>query len=651
MVTSKSRNPFIFLVAVRFYKLNGRMIALIIITALFTLHVFYGMNVMVKDWAAFSSIFEISDLINSTQNRCGEPSNSTKKLLKTSGISASTLVVWPKWIQDLCPDVVEHFSHFPYYSRFIPEFGVMTSLYAGHSVCSMSVAITIAGAINTKIYIHAGSHLGAIVHGGPIPWDDDVDLFLAYINRDAFLRQCKSMANFYPNISLECIVAGNAIKLSVKTENSQKTRYRWYSPFVDIFLFQIKKGKIIEVSPSGRARRQSYNLNNYFPTRPFYFGGIYVIGPQEKISITRYNVSACKGSRYHHRSENPSVYRGTHIVDCCHLSRLFPFVYNNSYIFNGRTNKSLIDQVATEITFAAITWKTSLTKRKQWFQEPDTEGERLSNLLPNVSSIEVDNIHSTCNEKTNLTVLEFNAKGGTHWLHSVDVLKSLDADILILNEMDIGMARSDQQHTTRLLAYTLKMNYAWGMEFLELTRGSKEEQTLAEGMDNLLGLHGNAILSKCRISDPVIFRNKIGKYFSNDRSIINGNDYEKRLGGRMGLLSRVHIGNKEVVVGSVHKLDGYTDEIKKYIGQSKAVMGGSQSWNFCNNVGLVHIDNKSHATYPSSCQSTGNHRRDILCSNLKVLTAEETISSCIVKFGNKIQISDHSITSVSLSLN
>ncbi len=374
------------------------------------------------------------------------------------------------------------------------------------------------------------------------------------------------------------------------------------------------------------------------------------MGPRENISVNRYNTTKCAATKFHHKYKGRENYHDTNLLDCCNLSTLFPFVYNNPFIFNGKTHQTLLDPRGIDLTFAATTWRTSLGQRLEWFQEPATEGERLSNLLPNISVVEVDNTHSKCIEKTNLTVVEFNAERGTHWLHSVDIFRSLDADVIILNEMDIGMARSDQQHTTRLLAFTLGMNYAWGLEFVELTRGTKEEQNLTEGMVNFFGLHGNAILSKCHISDPVIFRNKIGEYFSDSKSFTNANGYEKRLGGRMVLLSRIHIGDQLLVIGSVHKLNGYTEEIKNYIGSSQAVIAGDQSWNFCDKSGLAHVDQISHYTYPSSCQNTGKHRGDIICSNLKVVRAEETISSCIVKFGNEIQISDHSITSVTLSV-
>ncbi|KAI9137665.1 hypothetical protein BKA69DRAFT_1127993 [Paraphysoderma sedebokerense] len=168
-------------------------------------------------------------------------------------------------------------------------------------------------------------------------------------------------------------------------------------------------------------------------------------------------------------------------------------------------------------------------------------------------------------------------------------------------------------------------------------------------MTNFLGLHGNAILSKCVIQDSVIFRNKIGASFFDKPSNSSAIDYEKRLGGRMGLFSRIYVGNNTVTVGSVHKLVGYMKEIRNHIGSSKAVIAGDQSWEFCESVGLAHVDEKSHFTYPGSCESSGTSRADIICSNANIFQAESTIKPCWEQYGVKIKLSDHSITSVVLS--
>jgi hypothetical protein len=81
-----------------------------------------------------------------------------------------------------------------------------------------------------------------------------------------------------------------------------------------------------------------------------------------------------------------------------------------------------------------------------------------------------------------LKVVTFNARRGTTWLEFVLKVRSdlelRDPDVILLNEMDIGMSRSGNLHTTRMMAHALDMNYAWGLEFLELTNGNKEEQVL-----------------------------------------------------------------------------------------------------------------------------------------------------------------------------
>merc|ERR1719265_1162099 len=124
------------------------------------------------------------------------------------------------------------------------------------------------------------------------------------------------------------------------------------------------------------------------------------------------------------------------------------------------------------------------------------------------------------------------------------------------------MARSRNEHTTRMLAYALKMNYAWGLEFLELTNGNSEEQESTKGMSNLLGLHGNAILAKCNLMEPIVMRDRLADmYFSEKATFGNAYGTEKRLGGRMAFIASVEDpASKQIIrVGSIHKLGEEND--------------------------------------------------------------------------------------------
>lgn len=583
---------------------------------------------------------------------CPAPSPITKRLLDAlePSSSSSSNTTWPEWLQQTCPEVVDHFTRFPYFAEF-NDLPVMTTLFAAHSVCTVKLAQRIAASVNAKLYLHAGSHLGAVLHAGPIPFDDDVDMFLEFNKKDEFLSECNKLYQFFPGAKLECRLAFNAIKISVIAEGSRKTKFEWSSPFADIFFFKVQNETLFEIWPNGQLREQAFRIDEFFPTRPFYFGGLYVMGPRESIAAKRYKLDICKLSSYSHRLEDSVHIEDSLFVDCCELSKHLPFVYDHSYLFNGENLQRIVDPRALDSSFAYKTWYTPRSSRKTWATLDASQGPKLSHSLPNINTVEIDNSLSKCRGKTNLTVVEFNLERGTHWLFALDILKSLHADIIILNEMDIGMARSNQQHTTRLLAYAMNMNYAWGLEFMELTTGTKEEQEWNEGMYNFLGLHGNAILSKCELFDPVVYRNEVGKYFDHEPNSVNARGYEKRLGGRMGLFAKARIAeDREIVIGSIHKLDGYKDEIKAYINGSKAVIAGDQDWNFCENVGLPHVDNQSHHTWKASCTSLGGHRGDIICSNMGIARDEETMFPCSVQYGNSILLSDHAVTHVVLEV-
>jgi endonuclease/exonuclease/phosphatase family metal-dependent hydrolase len=97
----------------------------------------------------------------------------------------------------------------------------------------------------------------------------------------------------------------------------------------------------------------------------------------------------------------------------------------------------------------------------------------------------------------------------------MDVLQS--ADVLVLNEVDWGMKRSDYRAVVKDLADALKMNWAYGVEFVEVdpkvlgtqsfanVKSEAERKELEELFSTektrLLGLHGTAILSRYPLRD------------------------------------------------------------------------------------------------------------------------------------------------------
>jgi len=574
----------------------------------------------------------------------------------------------PDWLQELCPEICSHFTRFPSFKELIPPtLAFMTTDFAAHAVCTLKAAKAIAASTNAHLYLHAGSHLGAVVHGQPIPWDDDIDAFMDFRRVDDFLSICEDGVGIHEGVTVNCTKGPNAIKIWLQPKDAVKQTSRLakhYSPFVDIFLYNTTTdGKIIEVSPNGNFQgpqygnfQEHYLLQEYFPTIPYYFAGLYIFGPQKKLVETRYDMKKCVTPTWNHRLERPA--RGKPLIlDCSVMGRKFPFVQDGGqdFISNGENTQAIFPSRGTIVNIATA---TTAKQRETWFMQTDDMGQDLTDGLVGLDHVDVDNSispHKEC-KGSSLKIIEFNAERGRWWLEVSTLDEVRQADVIILNEMDIGMARSDQQHTVRQMAYFLGMNYAWGLEFLELTRGDESDRVFApEHLPNFHGLHGNAFLTRCEISDAAIFRDKIGGYFSDKPSFVTANGLEKRLGGRMGLFGRIHINNSVVVVGAIHKLgeggdNNHESEIKKYIGGSKAVVAGDQHLSFCGKIGLraiIPADQKGF-TWPASCKTFGIGRGDNICSNMKEEVQEKTTKPCVSDLGFRVTVSDHAFVSVTL---
>jgi hypothetical protein len=134
-----------------------------------------------------------------------------------------------------------------------------------------------------------------------------------------------------------------------------------------------------------------------------------------------------------------------------------------------------------------------------------------------------------------LHVGEWNAERGANW----DVFTNFypNADIIILNEMDWGMARSGNIDTTKEMANYLKMNYAYGVEFMELTNGNEGEINATVGQSNLIGYHGNVVMTKWPIIESRIVRlHPLYELLFEEKTLGQAKG-ERRLGGRMALFT------------------------------------------------------------------------------------------------------------------
>ncbi len=141
-----------------------------------------------------------------------------------------------------------------------------------------------------------------------------------------------------------------------------------------------------------------------------------------------------------------------------------------------------------------------------------------------------------------LRVAAWNAERGRFLEGSIELLARVDADVVLLSELDSGMARSGNADVPRRLAETLGYGGAFGVEFIELGLGdaAEEARMLSEsggssggGAVNERGLHGNAVLARGGVREAVVLRlDAGGDWFGADRG-------QPRIGGRMAVAGRV----------------------------------------------------------------------------------------------------------------
>jgi endonuclease/exonuclease/phosphatase family metal-dependent hydrolase len=130
-------------------------------------------------------------------------------------------------------------------------------------------------------------------------------------------------------------------------------------------------------------------------------------------------------------------------------------------------------------------------------------------------------------------------------------LASIAPHIVLVSEVDHGMARTAQRHTTEAMAEALGMTYAYGVEFHELDLGGPTERAYCTDDFNALGWHGNAILSSVPFEKTAMLRlDDHGHWFASEENNVDAE--QPRVGGRMALLAVVQSKTGPLCVVSTH---------------------------------------------------------------------------------------------------
>lgn len=133
-------------------------------------------------------------------------------------------------------------------------------------------------------------------------------------------------------------------------------------------------------------------------------------------------------------------------------------------------------------------------------------------------------------------------------LRQVALMKQ--ADVIVLNEVDFGMRRTDYRNVAADLASALKMNYAYGVEFVEvdpIALGLEKFEELSPqdraGLvsdisvdpERYRGLHGNAILSRFPLENVRLqpFEHQPHDWYKDELASVKRLEKGKRKAGKL----------------------------------------------------------------------------------------------------------------------
>ena len=180
-----------------------------------------------------------------------------------------------------------------------------------------------------------------------------------------------------------------------------------------------------------------------------------------------------------------------------------------------------------------------LEERKSLVSLLDTQSqESVMARIPQWHTAETDNfVEPPKTVPEALGVLMFNMERGVNLEEIREFLRDCPDiqpfDLILANELDDGCARSGNKNTARELAKAFGLNYAWGLEFIELVNDENEK-----------GFHGNAVFSRWPIRRAGVIRlpEEYNWYF----------DRQRRIGGRLAVFAELDVGGKPLGAVSIH---------------------------------------------------------------------------------------------------
>ncbi|HXO34770.1 MAG TPA: endonuclease/exonuclease/phosphatase family protein [Candidatus Acidoferrales bacterium] len=177
--------------------------------------------------------------------------------------------------------------------------------------------------------------------------------------------------------------------------------------------------------------------------------------------------------------------------------------------------------------------------------------------MTSMDQIETGNFaipHSALPRPDSIRAVNWNINRGLQLQGIVEFLASTNADLILLQEIDLNARRTHHVDIAREISQKLQMNYIFGREFQELTQGSRRSPAY----------HGQATLSRWPLTNSRIIRFERQSNFWRPRWFRPGIEpFQGRIGGRLALASDVNIAGRTIATYNLH-LESKGDDALRY---------------------------------------------------------------------------------------
>jgi endonuclease/exonuclease/phosphatase family metal-dependent hydrolase len=152
-----------------------------------------------------------------------------------------------------------------------------------------------------------------------------------------------------------------------------------------------------------------------------------------------------------------------------------------------------------------------------------------------------------------MRIVSWNIERGLQFSTIREFLRTLGADLLLLQEVDLNARRTHYRDVASELAHALNLNYVFGAEFQELSEGTRARPAY----------HGMATLSPWPLSKPRIIHFRDQSTFWKPRWYVPDLPvFQRRIGGRIALVAEVTIYGTKLVTYNLHLESRGGDEFR-----------------------------------------------------------------------------------------